>query len=214
MKIIEPISSALLITGCIYAAGISQNSAFMREFGINPEFSQPSIDKILYDGGLITFEIFYDHLKWLSLIAIITFTLLAATWAVARYTSPGSTIGNALNHLNKTYSALERIPIGLLLLLYIVYLCFSSYQKSQEVGVKLSETFIERCHWVVLKDKETTNKACAFRKDKDSIWYYNIKDGDLSINSKLLTELGQITYLEPQKNPTTSEPTRDKNGNL
>ncbi|WP_147479700.1 hypothetical protein [Pseudomonas amygdali] len=58
MKIVEPISSALLITGCVYSAGISQNSAFMREFGVNPEFSQPSIDKILYDGGLITFEIF------------------------------------------------------------------------------------------------------------------------------------------------------------
>ncbi len=45
MKIIEPLSSALLVTGCVYASGIAQNSAFMRVFGVNPIFSQPAIDK-------------------------------------------------------------------------------------------------------------------------------------------------------------------------
>ncbi|MFW9267896.1 hypothetical protein ACLK1G_11930 [Pseudomonas sp. NR3] len=214
MKIVEPISSALLITGCVYAAGTSQNSAFMREFGINPEFSQPSIDKILYDGGLITFEIFYDHLRLMSLLTFIIIVFLTATWATAKFMSPGSAIANAPSHFNQIKSALQYTPVGLLLLLYIIFLCFSSYQKSQEVGIKLSETFMESCHWVILKDKENTTKACAFRKDKDSIWYYNIKDGNLNINSKLLTELGQVTYLEPQKNSITSEPPKDNKDGL
>lgn len=206
MKIVEPISSALLITGCVYSAGISQNSAFMREFGVNPEFSQPSIDKILYDGGLITFEIFYGHLKFISLLILVVSFFLIAIWCAARFIRPNSVIANAPRHFNKIKNAFEYTPVGLLLLLYIIYLCFSSYQKSQEVGIKLSDTFMERCHWVVLKDKEVSTKACAFRKDKDSIWYYSIKDGGLNINSKLLTELSQVTYLEPQKNPVVSEP--------
>ncbi|PRA58665.1 hypothetical protein CQ065_23395 [Pseudomonas sp. MYb187] len=214
MKIVEPISSALLITGCVYSAGISQNNAFMREFGINPEFSQPSIDKILYDGGLITFEIFYDHLKFLSLLVFVIAIFLVATWAAAKLISPGSAIANAPSHFDQIKSVLQYTPTGLLLLLYIIYLCFSSYQKSQETGIKLSETFMERCHWVILKDKKNTTKACAFRKDKDSIWYYNIKGGDLNINSSLLTELGQVTYLEPQKNSVASESHKDKKEGL
>lgn len=214
MKVVEPISSALLITGCVYAAGTSQNSAFMREFGINPEFSQPSIDKILYDGGLITFEIFYDHLKFVSLFAFIIAICLTFAWTVIKFISPGSAIANAPSHFNQIKGALSYTPVGVLLLLYIIFLCFSSYQKSQEVGVKLSEAFMESCHWVILKDKENTTKACAFRKDKDSIWYYNIKNGSLNINSKLLTELGQVTYLEPQKNSISSESSKDKEDRL
>jgi hypothetical protein len=210
MKIVEPISSALLITGCVYAAGTGQNSAFMREFGINPEFSQPSVDKILYDGGLITFEIFYHHLKVITLTSFVVIIVLAAIWAAAKFMKPNSAIARAPSHFSKIKSALQYTPAGLLLLLYIIFLCFSSYQKSQDVGVKLSETFMESCHWVILKDKENTTKACAFRKDKDSIWYYNIKDGGLNINSKLLTELGQVTYMEPQKNSITSESAKDK----
>ncbi len=200
MKIVEPISSALLITGCIYAAGISQNNAFMREFGINPEFSQPSIDKILYDGGLITFEIFYAHLKFVSTALAIVIFLSFVAWLSFRFLRPGSAVVNISGRLHYFFNTLSKAPVGLLLLLYITYMCFSSYQKSQEVGVKLSETFMERCHWVVLQDKKNTTKACAFRKDKDSIWYYTIKDGDININSKLLTDLSQVTYLEPKPN--------------
>lgn len=200
MKIVEPISSALLITGCIYAAGISQNNAFMREFGINPEFSQPSIDKILYDGGLITFEIFYAHLKFVSIALAIVVFLFFVFWLSVRFLRPASAVLNVSGHLNSFFNGLSKTPVGLLLLLYITYMCFSSYQKSQEVGIKLSETFMERCHWVVLQDKKSTIKACAFRKDKDSIWYYTIKDGDININSKLLTDLLQVTYLEPKPN--------------
>lgn len=203
MKIVEPISSALLITGCVYAAGISQNSAFMREFGVNPEFSQPPVDKILYDGGLITFEIFYNHLKLAALVVALLIAVFVVVWIVTKFFS-----GNAgLLGLSGCISGIKKVasyaPVGLLLLLYIIYLCFASYQKSQDVGVKLSETFMDRCHWVVLKDKESTTKACAFRKDKDSIWYYNIKGSEININSKLLTEVGQVTYLEPEKRAAT-----------
>lgn len=199
MKIVEPISSALLITGCVYSAGTSQNSAFMREFGINPEFSQPPVDKILYDGGLITFEVFYGHLIYVSLLALVVLVLLAVSWGVAGCMGRAPARLTVLDYVNKAKSALAYVPVGFLLLLYIVYLCFASYEKSQDVGVKLSEMFIERCHWVVLNSKDGTTKACAFRKDKDSIWYYNIKVGGLDVSSKLLTELGQVTYLEPQK---------------
>ncbi|SDZ55186.1 hypothetical protein [Pseudomonas sp. NFIX28] len=217
MKIVEPISSALLITGCVYAAGISQNSAFMRGFGINPEFSQPSIDKILYDGGLITFEVFYEHLKWISLFVLVILLVMAFVWGVMRFISPGSVttvVASVLSRVDQIKGASSYAPVGVLLLLYIMYLCFSSYQKSQEVGVKLSEVFMENCHWVILKDKKNTTKACAFRKDKDSIWYYTIKEGDLNINSKLLAGLDQVTYLEPQKNSTSSEPAKDKKESL
>ncbi|WP_044462603.1 hypothetical protein [Pseudomonas sp. MRSN 12121] len=217
MKILEPISSALLITGCIYATGTSQNSAFMRGFGINPEFSQPSIDKILYDGGLITFEVFYEHLKWISLFALAVLLVMVFIWGVVRFISPGlvaTVVASVLSRVDQIKGALSYTPVGILLLLYIMYLCFSSYQKSQEVGVKLSEVFMESCHWVVLKDKKSTTKACAFRKDKDSIWYYTIKEGSLDINSKLLAGLDQVTYLEPQENSTSSEPPKDKKESL
>lgn len=199
MKIVEPISSALLITGCVYSAGTSQNSAFMREFGINPEFSQPPVDKILYDGGLIVFEVFYGHLICVALLALLVLLLLAFSWGVARYVGCAPRRVAVLDYICKVRSALAYVPVGFLLLLYMVYLCFASYEKSQGVGIKLSEMFIEQCHWVVLNSKEGTTKACAFRKDKDSIWYYNIKTGGLDVSSKLLTEIGQVTYLEPQK---------------
>lgn len=199
MKIIEPISSALLLTGCVYAAGISQNSAFMREFGINPEFSQPSIDKIFYDGGLIAFEIFYGHLKILFISVVAILVVLLAIWGAVKAFAPASIMAVFSKSFNKVVAFSSYVPAGFILLLYIIFLCFSSYQKSQEVGVRLSETFMERCHWVILKDKEDSVKACAFRKDKDSIWYYTVKGGDLSVSSKLLSDLGQVTYLEPKE---------------
>ncbi|WP_455917441.1 hypothetical protein [Pseudomonas cerasi] len=204
MKILEPISSALLITGCIYAAGTSQNNAFMREFGINPEFSQPSIDKILYDGGLITFEIFYAHLKLAAITLFAVFLLFCVAWVSVKLLRPGYSLVNVSARLRAVFNILAQAPVGFLLLLYITYMCFASYQKSQEVGVRLSETFMERCHWVVLQDKKNTTKACAFRKDKDSIWYYTLKNGGIDINSKLLTDLVQVTYLEPKTNVDTS----------
>lgn len=210
MKIVEPISSALLITGCVYVAGISQNSAFMREFGVNPEFSQPSVDKILYDGGLITFEIFYGHLKLSAVILLFVSAMLVAAWLAYRLFFNITLFSGVVGRMRNVTAVLSYVPLGFLLLIYIMYLCFSSYQRSQEVGVKLSETFMESCHWVVLKDKDETTKACAFRKDKDSIWYYKVNGGRVDVNSKLLTELGQVTYLEPQSNQVVSNSVNEK----
>lgn len=200
MKIIEPISSALLITGCIYAAGISQNNAFMREFGINPEFSQPPIDKILYDGGLVTFEIFYTHSKLLCVIATVAVLLLLFTWLVAKKRFPNSRLAALANYTRFFEKTYNRFPFGLALLFYIGLLCFSSFHKSQTIGIKLAETFIDRCHWVEIEQQGQQSKACAFRKDKDSIWFYTIDTGDLKIGSKLLSELSEITYFEPTEN--------------
>lgn len=201
MKIIEPVSSALLMTGCVYAAGVSQNSAFMRQFGVNPEFSQPSVDKILYDGGLVTFEMFYGHLKFISGCAALIVVVGLFVWMFLKYSGRGFGGGSFPRILAGGKQIIEHAPVGFLLLIYMVYLCFSSYQKSQEIGVKLSEVFMDNCHWVILKDKENSVKACAFRKDKDSIWYYNIKNKEVGVSSKLLTDVAQVTYLEPQKNP-------------
>jgi hypothetical protein len=202
MKIIEPISSALLLTGCVYSAGISQNNAFMRSFGVNPEFSQPAIDKIFYDGGLITFEIFYTHILYAtaSLLTLVILTsfftcYIAFTKGLQGIKKTRTAVSNFLTTIN------PMIPAGIITLLYIVFLCFASYQKGQITGVKLSEKFLERCYWIIVKDKKDSIKACAFRKDRDSIWYYQLNDGDVKINSKLLTDVGQVTYLQPEPNP-------------
>jgi hypothetical protein len=202
MKVIEPVSSALLLTGCVYSAGISQNNAFMRSFGVSPEFSQPAIDKIFYDGGLITFEVFYNHII-LAAFAFLTLSTLATTLILYIIFAKGiQTLKNQKKFLLYSLTTITpAIPIGLITLLYIIFLCFASYQKGQVIGVKLSEKFLERCYWVVVKDKKDSVQACAFRKDRDSIWYYQINDGDIKINSKLLTEVGQVTYLQPQPNP-------------
>ncbi|MGF6097043.1 hypothetical protein [Pseudomonas sp. 18175] len=197
MKIIDPISSALLLTGCIYAAGTSQNNSFMRAFGINPEFSQPSIEKTLYDGGLIAFEIAYRHLTYtLYALAILTITLI--TFHILKQHKIVDTKSKILNAKNVALTVFERVPLGLCLLSYMMFLSFSSFQKGQEDGIKLAYTFIERCHWVLLTENNETTKACAFRKDKDSIWYYQIEADGPKKNSKLLSSSTHITYLEPE----------------
>lgn len=205
MKVVEPISSALLITGCIYAAGTSQNSAFMRGFGISPEFSQPSVDKILYDGGLITFELFYNHLKLALMLSLVLALVVGVVWLVLRFIRSGCYLAGFYRRLARVFYICTQAPIGFFLLLYITFLCFSSYEKSQDIGVKLAETFMERCHRVVMKDKQGDIPACAFRKDKDSIWYYVIVNGDADVKSRLLTDLVQVTYLEPVDNVLSSE---------
>ncbi|MGN8346887.1 hypothetical protein ACLEJQ_25120 [Pseudomonas sp. SMV71] len=202
MKVIEPISSALLLTGCVYSAGISQNNAFMRSFGVNPEFSQPAIDKIFYDGGLITFEIFYNHIIYAAII-LLALTITTSTFILYMALTKGLQSIKRIHpsFLNICTTITPLIPIGTITLLYIIFLCFASYQKGQITGVKLSQKFLEQCYWVEVKDKKDSTKACAFRKDRDSIWYYQLNDGDIKINSKLLTEVGQVTYLQPELNP-------------
>ena len=200
MKIVDPISSALLLTGCIYAAGTSQNNSFMREFGINPEFSQPSIEKTLYDGGLITFEIAYNHATLIFIIASIALVIALTAITLKTFSSRLNFLLPSTTRLIQFYTVISKIPLGLCLLAYIMYLSFSSFQKGQDDGVKLALTFIERCHWVEIKEKNETTKACAFRKDKDSIWYYQIESTGPKKNSKLLSSSSSITYLETQDN--------------
>jgi hypothetical protein len=203
MKLVDPISSALLITGCVYAAGTSQNNSFMREFGINPEFSQPSIEKTLYDGGIITFEIVYSHFVLLLTIALLIIAAGAITLIVKKITSRLNFLIPSTNSIAKIYITASKAPLGFLFLTYIMYLSFSSFQKGQDDGVKLAMTFIERCHWVEIKEKSETTKACAFRKDKDSIWYYQIESNGPKKNSKLLSSSTSVTYLEPEINILT-----------
>lgn len=198
MKIVDPISSALLLTGCIYAAGTSQNNSFMREFGINPEFSQPSIEKTLYDGGLITFEIAYNHATIIFFIFAVLLSVIIAAITIKKFTSHLNFLFPSSATVNKFYSITSKTPLGLCLLAYIMYLSFTSFQKGQDDGVKLALTFIERCHWIEIKEKNEMTKACAFRKDKDSIWYYQIEATGPKKNSKLLSSTSGITYLEPE----------------
>lgn len=201
MKILEPASSALLITGCVYSAGISQNNAFMRAFGVNPEFSQPPLDKILFDGGLVTFEIFYKHLEYFLIFIATCAVIWSITLAITTLYSSLSFTEQLEIFGKKTKSLIEIIPTGIILLTYITYLCFATYASSQKIGERLSEDFIDRCHGILIKEDQGEVKACAFRKDKDSIWYYTFSGGEIKVGSRLLTELQQVTYLDPTDNP-------------
>jgi len=207
MKVIEPVSSALLLTGCVYAAGVSQNNSFMRSFGVNPEFSQPSIDKIFYDGGLITFEIFYSHLVYAFWFICSFFGVLVAALLIFVMINGFKYFVGLYNQAKPGLSfCCSLIPTGALILIYIIFLSFTSFQKGQTDGIKLSQTFIERCHWIEFTQDAKPERACAFRKDKDSIWYYKINSDGIKINSKLLSSAKEITYLEPEKaSVTTSE---------
>ncbi|TDF78540.1 hypothetical protein [Pseudomonas sp. H9] len=200
MKVIEPISSALLLTGCIYAAGVSQNNSFMRSFGVNPEFSQPSIDKIFYDGGLITFEIFYNHLIYAFWFITTFFGVITTALLIFLLIKGSQSLIEPYNQTKPIFSfCCSLIPTGTLILTYIIFLSFSSFQKGQTDGVKLSQIFIERCHWIEITQDSKSERACAFRKDKDSIWYYKINSDGIKINSKLLSSANEITYMEPEK---------------
>jgi len=201
VKIIEPLSSALLITGCVYSAGVAQNSSLMRVFGVNPAFSQPAIDKILYDGGLVTFELFATHV--LAALVIVIAALIISAAAALTYSKTKKLPATLILHqgfknIIPALKFLEKAG-GTLLLIYLTTLTILSYNKAREDGKKIAESFVSTCHAVIIeKDKSKTN-GCAFNKDRDSIWYYTIKDGESKTGSKPLSELDQIIYLDPIK---------------
>lgn len=199
MKIIEPLSSALLLTGCVYAAGIAQNSAFMRVFGINPAFSQPAIDKIIYDGGLITFELFVRHLIILSLTIIALAAIITTIITVKKLIKkiPIKTAATPIMHLIQSILETLNKASSVLALSYLIILTFLSYEKAQEDGKIIAGTFISTCHTVVIEKESNKTKGCAFNKDRDSIWYYTTNKDQPMTNSKLLSEIDQITYLDP-----------------
>lgn len=207
MKLIEPISSALLLTGCIYAAGNSQNASFMRWFGVQPEFSQPPVDKVLYDGGLIAFELFYRHLQYIF-----------GLWAYAVPIALFITISYALSYkalstqnraklLAWTKVFFNHFPVGLVLLSYLIYLTFMSWQKGQDDGVILAKIYSSKCIYIEISKDKKTETGCMFRKDKDSIWYYNRHNGEYRANSKLITESDIVRYLGSYKNNKSDEAT-------
>lgn len=197
MKIIEPLSSALLLTGCVYSAGISQNSAFMHYFGISPAFSQPAIDKIFYDGGLITFEIFVWHI---AAIFAVMFSVAAVTviWSFVKNVSVRQAVLSTLATIARSFD-LSKGFAGVFSLIYLIALTLLSYEKGQSDGEKIAETFLDTCHAVVIDKGARQIKGCAFNKDRDSIWYYTIEGETPKASSKLLSELDQVTYLAPFK---------------
>ncbi|MBF8703870.1 hypothetical protein [Pseudomonas putida] len=199
MKLIEPLSSALLVTGCVYVAGISQYSALMHCFGVNPAFSQPSIDKIFYDGGLITFELFVKHFLLFSLFVFGVFVGLSLN---VLWRAKGNVAlrrlywSSAIQKGRVIYSFLSSAS-GTILFVYLIFLTFSSYNKGVSDGGRVADMFLSICHAVELKKDGKSIKGCAFSKDRDSIWFYTIEGDEPRANSKLLSELDQIIYFDP-----------------
>ncbi|MGW7772144.1 hypothetical protein ACTWM0_04280 [Pseudomonas machongensis] len=202
MKVVEPLSSALLITACVYVAGISQYSELMRFFGVNPAFSQPAIDKIFYDGGLITFEVFMGHL-WFFVVCVLIAAIIVVCIVFLR-SYGDKTI--RVYYFSVVCQSLRRISefldgcSGLVVFIYLIFLTFASYEKAKIDGEKVGQSFISVCHAVELRKDGKTLKGCAFSKDRDAIWFYSIDDGDLKAKSKPLSELDQITYFDPVAN--------------
>jgi len=201
MKLIEPLSSALLVTGCVYSAGVAQNSAFMRYFGVNPAFSQPAIDKIFYDGGLITFELFVRHVIIACLILFVSAIFVVGgvvVWSRLKRLPVRQGISAVKSFAKIAYGYLVGLS-GFASLLYLIALTFFSYEKAQVDGEKIAEAFVDTCHVVVIQKGADQIKGCAFNKDRDSIWYYTVVGDAPKTSSKLLSELDQITYLDPQE---------------
>jgi hypothetical protein len=204
MKIIEPISSSVFITACAYAAGISHNNAFMRKFGIDPEFSQPGIEKALYDGGVITFEVFYEHLtsalnyitSWLGL-SVLAIALLGIVTTLFFNRNKIPQLQKKLDDISTLLGAYT--PIGLIGIGYIMFLTFSSFNKGAEKGEELAIKFIKTCQWVEMNKDKEVRKACAFKKDDNAIWYFELETAGSKAEAKQLSELDSITYLTPQK---------------
>ncbi|GIZ13644.1 hypothetical protein [Pseudomonas sp. NCCP-436] len=204
MKIIEPISSSVFITACAYAAGVSHNNAFMRKFGVDPEFSQPSIEKALYDGGVITFEVFYGHLMamlnfaasgiGLSILAVAALGVIALLlWNRRRIPQ----LKEKLLEFSTLLGAFT--PIGLIGISYIIFLTFSAFNKGTEKGEELALKFIKTCQWIEMNKGKEKHKACAFKKDDNAIWYFELETAGSKTEAKQLSELDSISYLTPQK---------------
>lgn len=195
MKVVEPVSSALLITACVYSAGVSQNNAFLRSFKLSPEFSQPAIDKILYDGGLILYELLWSGvLRVASYIATHPISLLISL--IILFFAIRKIFGTWPLAIKRIVTAVSNLSsIGFIGLL--VALSFFSYEKGQVDGAKIAAIYLSKCYEVRISSDDKTSTGCAFRKDKDSIWYYKIDD-TFKVYSETLTETSKIEYLPPR----------------
>lgn len=195
MRFVEPISSAVLVTACVYSAGISQNNAFLRTFNLHPEFSQPALDKLLYDGGIIFCDIIFSYL--MSILEFVVahpyssfLGLLVIIFACGKMMSRSTSL--KLAKISKLVGEWS----GALLVAILFYMTFAAYDKGQEDGVKIAKILLDNCYEVKVTSDSKTSTGCAFRKDKDSIWYYTSK-GEFKVFSETLSETSKIEYKKP-----------------
>jgi hypothetical protein len=195
MKFVEPISSAVLVTACVYSAGISQNNAFLRTFNLHPEFSQPALDKLLYDGGIIFCDIIFSYLARLagffgahpysSILGVLLIIFVCRKMISASTYLKLSQFMKVLGEWS-----------GVLLVIILFYMTFAAYDKGQEDGVRIAKILLDNCYEVKVTSDDKTSTGCAFRKDKDSIWYYTSK-GEFKVYSETLSETSKIEYTKP-----------------
>lgn len=195
MRFVEPISSAVLVTACVYSAGISQNNAFLRTFNLHPEFSQPALDKLLYDGGIIFCDIIFSYLmRILEFFVAHPYSsflgLLVIIFVCGKMISRSTSL--KLAKISKLVGEWS----GALLVAILFYMTFAAYDKGQEDGVKIAKILLDNCYEVKVTSDSKTSTGCAFRKDKDSIWYYTSK-GEFKVFSETLSETSKIEYTKP-----------------
>lgn len=193
MKVTEPVSLALLLTASAYSSGISQNNAFLREFNLSPEFTQQPVEKTLYDGGIILYELIFTYAQNLASFLSNHPTSLLATLlivALALHIVSKNIAGRIVTALTDTVGACGSI----IAILALAFLSIKSFDKGQIDGKKVAAVFINNCYEIKIVSEKQTSTGCAFRKDKDSIWYYS--NSDFKIFSEPLTEKLKIEYLK------------------
>ncbi|QXH73823.1 hypothetical protein KSS92_04755 [Pseudomonas atacamensis] len=195
MRFVEPISSAVLVTACVYSAGISQNNAFLRTFNLHPEFSQPALDKLLYDGGIIFCDILFSYLvRILDFFVAHPYSFSLGVLVVIFVW--GKMLSKSISHKLANTMRLVGEWSGVLLVVVLFYMTFAAYDKGQEDGVKIAKILLDNCYEVKVTSDGKTSTGCAFRKDKDSIWYYTSR-GEFKVFSETLTETSKIEYAKP-----------------
>lgn len=199
MKVIEPLGSGILLTALVYASGVAQYSAFMHAFGVHPMFSQPAIDKIFYDGGLLVFKVLIVHFCWvLVALAVFSIVLLVGVYVFSKWRSLRFLV--VLRWLFERCSfVLGRVAGfgGIGVVVYLVFLTFSTYQLARADGAGIAQAFLSTCHVIRIEQDGDVTTGCAFSKDRDSVWYYTLEDSGAKASSRLLSEIDRITYLDP-----------------
>ncbi|MNJ29675.1 hypothetical protein D3C77_242490 [compost metagenome] len=203
MKFVEPISSAVLVTACVYSAGISQNNAFLRAFNLHSEFSQPALDRILYDGGIIFCDIIFGYFKsTYGFLANYPYSIALGLITLAifyRKNIPASLTKKLSDSLNFVVQW-----SGALLVLFLFYMTFAAYDKGQEDGLRIAKILLNNCYEIKVTSGDKTSTGCAFRKDKDSIWYYTSTD-KFKVFSETLSETSKVEYSKPLPRSLSSQ---------
>ena len=195
MRFVEPISSAVLVTACVYSAGISQNNAFLRAFNLHPEFSQPALDKILYDGGIIFCDIIFSYLVHVSEFFFAHPYSSLIGFLIVVFVCRNMISRNVYTALAKLMNIVGEWS-GALLVVALFFMTFAAYDKGQEDGVKIAKILLGSCYEVKVTSDNKTSTGCAFRKDKDSIWYYT-SNGEFKVFSETLSETSKVEYTKP-----------------